>query len=107
MNAQIINAFGRKPGDPLPGAEETKVEICENSVKLLEYFLGLAKEGALAGVAVGAVVNGYPTCSITGPGHHDARDFAVLALANRMAQVQIEALAMGNLEMDNLEEDEE
>jgi hypothetical protein len=107
MNAKIINAFGRKEGDPLPGAEPKEVQVCENSVKLLEFFLTLAKEGQLAGVAVGAVVNGYPTCSLTGPAHHDARDFAVLALANKMAQAQIMELALGNIDMDEIEEGEE
>jgi hypothetical protein len=106
MNAKIINAFGRKEGDPLPGAEEEAVQVCENSVKLLEFFLESAKAGHLAGVGVAAVVNGYPTCSVTGPTHHDARDFAVLSLANQMVGEQILALAMGNVDMDGLEDEE-
>jgi hypothetical protein len=106
MNGKIINAFGRKEGDPLPGTEQEPAKPCERTVKVLEAYLKMAKAGELRGVAVAGIALGYPAFSVVGSDDADARDLAVLNLAiDEMKGVVLETV-FGEAEASNLEDEE-
>jgi hypothetical protein len=96
MNATIINAFGRKEGDPLPDAdkEETR-EIDTTSIVLLKTLIGWIEEGKLRNVGViGISGDGLPISTVN---HLDADilDICLLNLAADSLKDRIREIASG------------
>jgi hypothetical protein len=108
MNAKIINAFGRKEGDPLPGATEAQEQVkpCDRTVKTIEAYLKLAKDGDLRGVALASTSNGYPVFSVIGSDTADAREMAALNIAiDEMKNVVLHTV-FGGADVEDLEDGE-
>lgn len=107
MNAQIINAFGRKDGDPLPGQEKEGPQVCENTLAAVEALLERVKAGEIRGIGVACIAEGYPLTVVAGPGDHDARDLSVLNMAVDLLKRQMVGIAVSMGEVEVLEDDED
>jgi hypothetical protein len=95
MNATIINAFGRKEGDPLPDAEEETREIDTTSIVLLKTMIGWCEEGKLRNVGlIGISDEGLPLSTVN---HHGAGilDICLLNLAADSLKDRIRDIAAG------------
>jgi hypothetical protein len=106
MNAKIINAFGRKEGDPLPGATDDKPEPCERTVKILEAYLKMAQAGDLRGVAIAGVTHGHPAFSVINSDDADIRDLSVLNLALDEMKNVIASAVFADSNLTTLEDEE-
>jgi hypothetical protein len=109
MNAKIINAFGRKVGDPLPGSEPVmdQPKVCARTIRILEEYLKMAQTGELHGIAIAGVAHGGPVQSVVVPDDADIRDFAVQTLAARMVYGQMLGMAFGATTTEVVEDPED
>ncbi|MCK1543405.1 hypothetical protein IVB12_15925 [Bradyrhizobium sp. 179] len=108
MNGKVINAFGRKDGDPLPGQEaDDKPQVCENTLAAVEALMERVKAGEIQGIGVACIGNGYPLTVLAGPPTHDARDLSVLLMSVELLKRQVVGTAVSMAEVDYVEEDEE
>jgi hypothetical protein len=108
VNGKIINAFGRKEGDPLPGSEpDTDApKVCGRTVALLEAYLKMAQAGQLRGVAIAGLSGGFPAFSVVGSNDHDARDMAMLNLAIDEMKDIVRDAVFGDANITDLEDEE-
>jgi hypothetical protein len=78
--AEIINAFGRKAGDPLPESEAVEIKPCAASVILLKELTRLVESGDVRNLCAIGVADGRPV-SAFGIQTQEFVDLALLSVA--------------------------
>jgi hypothetical protein len=74
--AEIINAFGRKAGDPLPVSEPVKIKVCSASLTLIKELTRLVEAGEVRNLCAIGVSDGRPVAAF---GIH-TQEFSEMAL---------------------------
>lgn len=109
MNAKIINAFGRKDGDPLPGATDApeKPAVCERTLAAVEAVLERVKAGEIRGIGIAGLGDGFPFTVLAGPDDHDARDLSVMLMSVELLKRQVVGTAASMADVEYVDGEDE